>query len=304
MPLARYGVLAGRVVDRRAEGGTDTPHYQIHVHGGDVEFRVAVNVLSKQHPSELLYLADEAFHHPVVQELPGLADGFTLLPSQPGGLALDFIRANLFDRQAMRPVPATAPGPDNDLADKLDHFVERAAADPGSQDLCLGQRWGPEATIRDKVFGFLPGNGVHDIHMNQGNSQQFRRDDGVWQDGGLLLPDPTQDQWVAIFLAFQSQAWHTDDRTGHAIPTPEPGRRGPRTTPRESWRRWPTRPARRPRPRPSPWSTPARRRLTWPAGRSLIGRSVGWSWTLARWRPGTRSGSRSVPRSRWATGVG
>jgi hypothetical protein len=27
-------------------------------------------------------------------------------------------------------------------------------------------------------------------------------------------------------LAFQSQAWHTDDRTGHAIPTPEPGAPG------------------------------------------------------------------------------
>jgi hypothetical protein len=31
MPLARYGVLAGRVVGRRSEGGTDTPHYQVHV---------------------------------------------------------------------------------------------------------------------------------------------------------------------------------------------------------------------------------------------------------------------------------
>ena len=222
MPLARYGVLAGQVVDRRSEGGTDTPHYQVHVRGGGVEFRVAVNVLSKQHPSELLYVADEAFNHPLAQELAGLADGFTLLPSQAGGLALDFIRANLFDRQAMRPVPATAPGPDNDLADKLDHFVERAAA----RIYAFGQRWGPEATTRDKVFGFLPGNGVHDIHMNQGNSQQFRGDDGVWQDGGLLLRYPSQDQWVAIFLAFQSQAWHTDDRTGHAIPTPEPGEPG------------------------------------------------------------------------------
>lgn len=85
MPLARYGVLAGRVVDRRAEGGTDTPHYQVHVRGGDAEFRVAVNVLSKEHPSELLYVADEAFHHPLVQELAGLEDGFTLLPSQAGG---------------------------------------------------------------------------------------------------------------------------------------------------------------------------------------------------------------------------
>ena len=104
--------------------------------------------------------------------------------------------------------------------------MERAAADPAARIYAFGQRWGPEAATRDKVFGFLPGNGVHDIHMNQGNSQQFRGDDGVWQDGGLLLHYPAQDQWVAIFLAFQSQAWHTDDQTGHAISTPEPGEPG------------------------------------------------------------------------------
>jgi uncharacterized protein YukJ len=223
MPLARYGVLAGRVVGRRAEGGSDTPHYQIHVRGGGADYRVAVNVLSQEHPSELLYLADEAFDHPLLPELPGLPDGFGALPSTPGGLALDFIRANLFDRALLRPVPATAPGPDNDLADKLDHFVERAEADPTARVFAFGQRWGPEPGVPDKVFGFSPGNGVHDIHMNQGNSQQFRNDDGVWQDGGLLLQYPDQGQWVAIFLAFQSQAWHTDDRTGHAITGPGPG---------------------------------------------------------------------------------
>jgi uncharacterized protein YukJ len=125
MPLAKYGVLAGRVVARVAEGGTDTPHYQVQLPAGEEQFRVAVNVLSKEHPSELLYLADESFHHPFVQELPNLPDGFTPLPSTPGGLALDFIRANLFDRMMLRAVPATAPGPDNDLADKLDHFMER-----------------------------------------------------------------------------------------------------------------------------------------------------------------------------------
>lgn len=62
--------------------------------------------------------------------------------------------------------------------------------------------------------------------MNQGNSRAFRRDDGVWQDGGLLHL-PGEARWVAIFLAFQSQAWHTDDTTGHAIadgpPRPRPG---------------------------------------------------------------------------------
>jgi hypothetical protein len=138
-------------------------------------------------------------------------------------MALDFIRANLFDRQQMRPEPASVPGPDNDLADKLDHFVRRAAADPAARLYAFGQRWGPEAGVPDKIFGFRPGNGVHDIHMNQGNSQRFRQDDGVWQDGGLLLHYPAQDQWVGIFLAFQSQAWHTDDQTGHAVgELPEP----------------------------------------------------------------------------------
>jgi hypothetical protein len=119
-------------------------------------------------------------------------------------------------------VPATAPGPDNDLADKLDHFVERAAADPAARLYAFGQRWGPEPGVPDKVFGFSPGNGVHDIHMNQGNSQEFRHDDGVWQDGGLLLHYQAQGQWVGVFLAFQSQAWHTDDQTGHTIAGPEP----------------------------------------------------------------------------------
>jgi hypothetical protein len=61
--------------------------------------------------------------------------------------------------------------------------------------------------------------------MNQGNSPQFARDDGVWQDGSLVFHFPSTDQWVAVFPAFQSQAWHTDDTTGHAIiePGPAPG---------------------------------------------------------------------------------
>ena len=150
MPLASYGVLAGRVVDRRAEGGTDSPHYQVQVRASGVDYRVAVNVLSQLHPSELLYVADEAFDHPLLRELPGVAEGFTLLPRGAGGVALDFIRANLFDRQRMRPVPATAPGPDNDLADKLDHFVGRAMTDPAARVYAFGQRWDPSPGRRTR----------------------------------------------------------------------------------------------------------------------------------------------------------
>jgi uncharacterized protein YukJ len=233
MPLKTYGVLVGQVVASRAEGGADTPHYQVRVQAGGTEFRVAVNVLSQQSPSELLYIADEAFKHPLVEGLRVLGDGLTPVVSQPGGIALDFIRGNLFDRRDMRLLPAQEPGPENDLADKLDHYVSRAQADPTARVFAFGERWGPEAQIPDKVFDFLPGNGVHDIHMNQGNSGQFRRDDGVWQDGGLLLHYPGAEQWVAIFLAFQSQIWHTDDQTGEPLPdVPHPGP-GPEPGPSE-----------------------------------------------------------------------
>jgi hypothetical protein len=54
--------------------------------------------------------------------------------------------------------------------------------------------------------------------MNQGNVGSFTRDDGVWQDGGLLFHFPSTSQWVAVFLAFQSQSWHTDDASGHSLP--------------------------------------------------------------------------------------
>jgi uncharacterized protein YukJ len=219
MPLKNYGVLVARAIERRREGGTDSPHYQIRLADGvGATYRAAVNVLSQESPSELLYLVDDDLKHPITGTLAGLTPGWHALGPRGG---LDFIRGNLFKRADMRALPPDVTGPDNDLADVLDHYVQRAIAEPDALVYTFGEPWGPESA-RDKVFGFRPGNGVHDIHMNQGNSARFRGDDGVWQDGGLLLHFPGESRWVGIFLAFQSQAWHTDDTTGHAITVPDP----------------------------------------------------------------------------------
>src|SRR4051794_18077424 len=223
MPLAGYGVLVGPVMARRREGAVDSPHYHLHLRAGGVDYRAAVNVLSQQAPSELLFLAVDVFRHPVVDVLATLSEGVTPLESRPGAGALDFVRGNLLDRADMRPLPPDLPGPNNDLADRLEHYVQRALVEPEARVYAFGQRWGPERGKADAVFGFQPGNGVHDVHMNQGNSGSFVRDDGVWQDGALLFR--FGEQWAAVFLAFQSQSWHTDDSTGHTIPglptTPE-----------------------------------------------------------------------------------
>jgi uncharacterized protein YukJ len=230
MPLNSYGVLKGKAVDRRFERGSDTPHYQIHVTAQGQHYRCAVNVESSDQ-SSLLFLADDHFAHPITAGLAQLGAGFHKLPSTVDSSALDYIRGNLLDRRQMTVVPPDVSGPDNDLNDFIDHYVERAMADPNAEVYAFGQRWGPEAHQPDKIFHFQPGNGVHDMHMNQGNDPGHRGEDGVRQDGGLLLHFPGQSQWVAIFLAFQSQTWHTDDRTGHALSEvpaqPRPGAQPP-----------------------------------------------------------------------------
>ncbi len=52
--------------------------------------------------------------------------------------------------------------------------------------------------------------------MNQGNPpRNHDKDNGVYQDGGLFFHFPSQNQWVAVFMKFATQSWHTDDKTGN-----------------------------------------------------------------------------------------
>ncbi len=216
MPLKNYGILKGKAIEVRPGAGQN-PHYQVYIVDDTTDYRIAINVQSKLSPSELEYLIDDRFDHPILALLEEIPRGFTKIASKPGTSALDYIRGNLFDRTQMRPLPFNLPGLDNDLNEKIDNVMQRAVADEEAIVYAFGERWGPEKNKKDKYFGFLPGNGIHDIHMNQSNVGQFVGDDGVWQDGGVLVHFPTQGQWVGVFLKFQSQGWHTDDKTGHKI---------------------------------------------------------------------------------------
>ncbi|MFT3924560.1 MAG: DUF2278 family protein [Myxococcales bacterium] len=215
MPLKNYGVLKGSVIDRTLASGSN-PHYQIHVVDDTTDYRIAVNVQS-QDGSQVEYLVVSHFEHPISEGLRELERGYRKLTGSPNPLALDYIRSNVADPRSFIPLPMAAPGPDNDLNEKLDHFVQRAMSDEEAEIYAFGEKWGPE-NKKDKVFGFLPGNGIHDIHMNQGNpSGQFAGDNGVFQDGGLLFYFPSAKQWVAVFLKFQTQSWHTNDKTGNVL---------------------------------------------------------------------------------------
>jgi uncharacterized protein YukJ len=54
-------------------------------------------------------------------------------------------------------------------------------------------------------------DGIHDIHMNQGNPvNNHGGDNGIWQDGALLIHLPSKATWTAVFIAFQTESWTTD----------------------------------------------------------------------------------------------
>lgn len=229
MPLNQYQLLIGRPISHKFGAGANG-HYQVHIVDDTTDYRLAINVKSALSPSELLYLIDDNFQHPILAEIAGLAPGIHPVQSQSGGIALDFIRGNLFDPSKMRILAADIAGPDNDLNEEINRHFQRAINDEDALVYAFGQRWGPEDNKKDKYFGFLPGNGIHDIHMNQGNVGQFVGDDGVWQDGGVLIHNPATNTWTGIFMAFQSQAWHTNDATGHTIPGTPSGPTGGGTT--------------------------------------------------------------------------
>ena len=138
MPLKNYGILKGKAIEVRPGAGQN-PHYQVYIVDDTTDYRIAINVQSKLSPSELEYLIDDRFDHPILALLEEIPRGFTKIASKPGTSALDYIRGNLFDRTQMRPLPFNLPGLDNDLNEKIDNVMLRVDGVMGKADsLMLG----------------------------------------------------------------------------------------------------------------------------------------------------------------------
>lgn len=254
MAIGTYGVLKGKVVGKSSgTPGDKTPHYEIHVTASGKDYRVAVNVQSQMAPSEVLFFVDENFQPPHEAELKSLSGDFTPL-GKKDDIAIDYVRSGLFDHTQMTPLPANVPGQDNDLEELVDKHVTQAMTKPGAMIYAFGAKFGPQGG-KDKEFGFSPQLGVHDIHMNQGNSGTFVKDDGVFQDGALMIHLPQGNQWIAIFLAFQSQSFQTDDQTGHTVGgAPASGGGKPKTAKK------PATPAKKKKPQKSSKAKPSKKK--------------------------------------------
>lgn len=58
------------------------------------------------------------------------------------------------------------------------------------------------------AFGrlYANGKGLHDIHMNQGSVDKFRKNDVSYSDGGLFFRNRRDNKITAVFIAFITQS--------------------------------------------------------------------------------------------------
>ena len=222
MPITEYSVLNGRPTAGKVVSGSSA-HYQITVQGATATFTVAVNIESVD-GSEVLFVIKQGFTPPDPVGLQTLASGFTSLPSAPGGLALDFVRETIagqpmvtraemallpiaqssaqFMRDALSGQASPAEQGAHALQNAVVQLLNQAVADPGSVIYAFGSAY-VDSGVED---------GIHDIHMNQGNPANNHGDDnGIWQDGAIFISLPGSSTWTALFLAFQTESWSTDN---------------------------------------------------------------------------------------------
>ena len=211
----RYSVLVGAVKDGKEDGpgAGGSPHYDIWVDAGGVDYRIAVNVRSED-GSDVIAYYNPTYQAPASLDLAGLTGtpGLTFVATGPNGAGLDYLRGGLFPIEAMQPIPAASSN--FSLANLLDGQIERAKADPAAVVIAFGESFQDQKP--DFAFGFSPERGVHDIHMMQGNSGSFAGDNRVRGDGALFLRF-AGGETVALFSRFATQSLTTDDETGAPI---------------------------------------------------------------------------------------
>ena len=208
MTLA-YGYVKTKVtsepVMKPSRHGHETQyHLHCNLQVDGATWDVAVNVGTNDADDLLKYKLAFDFRHPLIQTLAAAAVGSHDLTGQAALPALDFMRSDLLAN--------TGKWRDSDVMDGSD-----TAEPAGSLKRLLSKARQENRDVY--IFGrfYSEGDGLHDVHLNQGSTQSFIHRPGndsndhndVWQDGAVLV-DVGNPEWAAYFSAFNQQLVPTD----------------------------------------------------------------------------------------------
>jgi len=166
----------------------------------------AVNVGTNDADDLLQYKLVFDYNHPILAQLSAAAPGFSDLTGSTALPALDFLRSDV--------LAGTGSWRQSDVMDGSEH-PEPVATLKRALTNALNSQLDVYIFGRTYTQG---GDGIHDIHMNQGSSGSFLnngQDDhndhnDIWQDGAVLI-DLGNGAWAAYFTAFTQQSVPTDN---------------------------------------------------------------------------------------------
>jgi hypothetical protein len=191
--LGSYGVVVGEYVSYITEQG-QWFHVDLSINAGGAKYQAAadVNEPNGQFQFQILDNLDLSLFAPIA----GLADGCHLLESNASSGAIDYARSPILQKALASQPWTNVTG--NEAGDALIAMV----------------------TGSTKVFAFgepytTDGNGVHNVHCNQGDPPgPHQSDDGIWQDGCVFAKKA--DGSLSAYLGkFSTQTLKTD---GHGLP--------------------------------------------------------------------------------------
>lgn len=172
-------------------------------------YEADVNIMSSGKDTRLVYWLVSSYdaQKPSTSQLKALSQGFSK-QSGSSSLALDLLREKLVDVDSGVLLSHDAKNPDEkgDILSYLDPIMDEAVSSKATIYI-----WGSRYEDSDGSAG------IHDIHMNQGSAGSFEKENGTYQDGGIVIE--TGDRWEAVFLAFASQATKTDTKGNPDGPT-------------------------------------------------------------------------------------
>jgi uncharacterized protein YukJ len=226
MAHINYQALRGKIHEYKPAEPPTNPHLWVVLEAAGKLWFATINVRSnKDLPGEpigksyLYYRIDTDFIHPFARSILSRPQGLSPVERTYAAGALDFQRAGLFDPRDLRILPPQGPGEDG-LVHRLGASFDLAKAQ-GSDVFFYGNAFAKDNPHQtDAAFGYTPDTpfGLDNVHMAQGDSNDINmrlHENGVWHDGACFTWDEQAKRMTAIFLAFQAQAWHTNDQGDH-----------------------------------------------------------------------------------------
>ena len=195
--MEKYVMFRGKVIDKWYDFDKRAHYHIVAMDDEGKRFDLAVNIgsiyekMNEIVSSNLKVYYDESYscRKGIVRKMLLQKNGITECHKD---LYLDYIRMKLFPHEKMIQMKGF-----DVTSIYLTEIIEKNVVQAMNND-----------DYEVIAFGrlYTNGKGLHDIHMNQGSVDKFRKNDASYSDGGLFFRNRRDDKITAVFIAFITQS--------------------------------------------------------------------------------------------------